>query len=244
MSYINEALKKAQKEKDGRYERFGAIIAADPEDPGRSRKWRLALSAVVALSVLIALGMWLLIYVLQPSPPVKKATPAPVAAGSPAVSGVPPTAATGKPASAALPAPEQEVPAVREAEDLFQQALAAQRKGELKGAESLYRKVLLVAPDHVQALNNVGVLYMGQGKRTRAIAMFSRAIVLKKDYVDPYYNLACLYAQAKEIDESLWYLKVAMTLNSDVKHWVEKDADMKNVVASPAFKKLMEGQKN
>ena len=35
-----------------------------------------------------------------------------------------------------------------------------------------------------------------------------------------------------------------MTINGDVKNWVEKDADLKNVVASPEFKKIMEGQKN
>ena len=74
--------------------------------------------------------------------------------------------------------------------------------------------------------------------------LFSKAIALKKDYVDPYYNLACLYAQTNEIDESIWYLKVAMTINGEVKNWAEKDADMKNVVASPAFKKIREGQKN
>ena len=32
MSYINDALRKAQRERDGRYERFGGIIAAGPED--------------------------------------------------------------------------------------------------------------------------------------------------------------------------------------------------------------------
>jgi hypothetical protein len=85
---------------------------------------------------------------------------------------------------------------------------------------------------------------MGQKKRGKAIAVFGRAVVLKKDYVDPYYNLACLYAQTNEIDESLWYLKVAVAIDGGVINWVKKDADMKNVVASPEFKKIMEGQKN
>jgi tetratricopeptide (TPR) repeat protein len=236
MSYINDALKKAQKERDGRYERFGGIIDAGSEGPGLPRKRRLAIGAAVVSLVLISGGVLWAVYCTRPSPPVKKEVPAPVVAGSPA--------AQAPPVSSEVSAPVKEAPAVREAETLFQEALAAQRRGDLKGAETLYRKVLLLAPDHVRALNNVGVLYMGQKKRNPAIAMFSRAIVLKKDYVDPYYNLACLYAQAKEIDESLWYLKVAMTINGDVKNWVEKDADMKNIAASPAFKKFMEGQKN
>lgn len=130
------------------------------------------------------------------------------------------------------------------AEVWYQEALTAQRKRDLGRAKELYRKVLMLDPAHVKALNNLGVIYMAQKMRGKAIAAFSRAVVLKKDYVDPYYNLACLYAQTNEIDESLWYLKVAVTINGDVKNWAGKDADLKNVAASPAFKKMMEGREN
>jgi tetratricopeptide (TPR) repeat protein len=150
----------------------------------------------------------------------------------------------GKPVPSVAAASPGGTPVPREAEVRYKEALSAQRRGDFKGAEALYQRVLVLDPGHVRALNNLGVICLGQKKRERAIDLFSKAIVLKKDYVDPYYNLACLYAQTNEIDESLWYLKVAMTINGDVKNWVEKDADMKNVLASPAFKKIMEGQKN
>jgi len=130
------------------------------------------------------------------------------------------------------------------AEDRYKEALSAQRKGDHKRAEALYRQVLALDPGHVRALNNLGVLYMVEKKGEQAIALFGKAIILKRDYVDPYYNLACLYARKNETAESLWYLKVAMTINDDVKNWVMEDADMERIVASPAFKKIMEGQKN
>jgi tetratricopeptide (TPR) repeat protein len=133
---------------------------------------------------------------------------------------------------------------VREADARYREALLAQRKGDLKRAEALYQKVLTLDSGHVRALNNLGVVYLARGKRGKAVAVLGRAIVLKRDYADPYYNLACLYARTNEIDESLWYLKVAATLDGNVINWVKKDADMQNVVASPEFKKLMEGQKN
>ena len=98
--------------------------------------------------------------------------------------------------------------------------------------------------DHVRALNNLGVLYMDQKKKREAVALFNRAIALKKDYVDPYYNLACVYARVGEIDESLKYLKMAMAINKDVKNWAERDADMKAVVTSDEFKKILEGQRH
>jgi tetratricopeptide (TPR) repeat protein len=272
MGYINDALRKAQRERDGRYERFGDIIAPCLERPGQPRKRRLAVGAAITLLVLIPAGLLLTVYVLHQPPPVKKGTPVPVVAGPPAAlqpatpqaegatamgEAVPAGKAPaglqaekaavqtgGKPVPSFAAASPGATPVPREAEVRYKEALSAQRRGDFKGAEALYQRVLVLDPGHVRALNNLGVICLGQKKRERAIDLFSKAIVLKKDYVDPYYNLACLYAQTNEIDESLWYLKVAMTINGDVKNWVEKDADMKNVLASPAFKKIMEGQKN
>ncbi len=272
MSYINDALRKAQRERDGRYERFGDIIAPCLERPGQPRKRSLAICAAITLLVLIPAGLLLTVYVLHQPPPVKKGTPVPVVAGPPAAlqsatpqaegatamgEAVPAGKAPagrqaekaavqtgGKPVPSVAAASPGGTPVPREAEVRYKEALSAQRRGDFKGAEALYQRVLVLDPGHVRALNNLGVIYLGQKKRERAIDLFSKAIVLKKEYVDPYYNLACLYAQTNEIDESLWYLKVAMSINGDVKNWVEKDADMKNVLDSPAFKKIMEGQKN
>ncbi|MFH1911706.1 MAG: tetratricopeptide repeat protein, partial [Pseudomonadota bacterium] len=272
MSYINDALRKAQRERDGRYERFGDIIAPCLERPGQPRKRRLAIGAAITLLILIPAGLLLTVYVLHQPPPVKKGPPVPVVAGPPAAlqsatpqaegatamgEAVPAGKAPagrqaekaaiqtgGKPVPSVAAASPGGTPVPREAEVRYKEALSAQRRGDFKRAEALYQRVLVLDPGHVRALNNLGVICLGQKKRERAIDLFSKAIALKKDYVDPYYNLACLYAQTNEIDESLWYLKVAMTINGDVKNWVEKDADMKNVLASPAFKKIMEGQKN
>jgi tetratricopeptide (TPR) repeat protein len=131
----------------------------------------------------------------------------------------------------------------REAEDRYREALTAQRRGDQQRAEILYQQALMLDPNHVRTLNNLGVLYMDQKKKREAVALFNRAIGLKKDYVDPYYNLACAYARIDEIDESLKYLKMAMAINKDVKTWAERDADMKAVVTTEEFKKILEGQK-
>ena len=235
MSYINDALRKAQKEKDNRYERFGGVIAPSPEGPNRPRKRRVIAGAIVALAILVSAALFFAVYGLQqPSARPKGAPP-------------PPAAVAEKPAPTVTERairPPEGPPVTREADARYQEALIAQRVGDLPRAEALYQKVLALDPGHVRTLNNLGVIYMGQKKRGKAIALFGRAVVLKKDYVDPYYNLACLYAQTNEIDESLWYLKVAAAIDGGVLNWVKKDADMKNIAASPEFKKIMEGQKN
>jgi tetratricopeptide (TPR) repeat protein len=236
MSYINDALRKAQKEKDNRYEPFGGVIAPGPEGPNRARKRRVIVGTIVALVILVSAVLLFAVYGLQqPSARPKEAAP-PLPA---TVAEKPAPKATER----AIRSPDGP-PVTREADVRYQEALIAQRVGDLRRAEALYKKVLALDPGHVRALNNLGVIYMGQKKRGKAIAVFGRAVVLKKDYVDPYYNLACLYAQTNEIDESLWYLKVAVAIDGGVINWVKKDADMKNVVASPEFKKIMEGQKN
>ena len=252
MSYINDALRKAQGERDSRYERFGGTIVLDPEAPARPRMRRLLTGAIAALLLLVAAVLLLAVYTARPSSPAGKgnrpslpAIPTDLAATRAVIQpAVRPGTAPVSPRVDKAATPEGMAKTSPEAEAAYQEAISAQRRGDIKGAEALYRKALFLAPGHVQALNNLGVLYMGQKKRDRAISMFSRAIVLNRDYADPYYNMACLYAQAEEIDESLWYLKVAMTISGDVKKWVVKDADMRKVTESPAFKKIMEEQKN
>jgi tetratricopeptide (TPR) repeat protein len=274
MSYINDALKKAQQDRDSRYERFGQIISSGPPGPDRPRKGRLPRGVASALLILIPAGL-LAVYVLWPPPPAPgPAKPAALASGSERPAGeavssggalagpreeraaepagaVPEDAkraeksAPAGPVAAVPPGGKTAGPPVpEEVEVLYREALSAQRRGEMLKAEGLYERVLELDPRHVRSLNNLGVISMGLKKRDRAISLFNKAIVLRKDYVDPYYNLACLYSQANEIDEGLWFLRAAIAMNGNVKRWAKKDADLKNVVESAAFKKIMEGQKN
>lgn len=253
MSYINDALKKAQRGKEKRYGEFGGIIAAGPN--GADRFWKRRVVPVAALILVATAVLITFLFLDQPNPPARKApessiaaTPAPPDASGPVKETVPDgDSRAGAPASASAavqPPGQGGTQKAHGADAPYEEALVAQRKGDLRRAEALYRKALTLDPGHVRALNNLGVVYLARGKSGKAATVLSRAVVLKKDYADPYYNLACLYARKKEIDESLWYLKIAATLDGNVIQWVKKDADMRNVVASPEFKKLMEGQKN
>jgi tetratricopeptide (TPR) repeat protein len=239
MSYINDALRKAQRERDNRYGKFGGILAACPGEDDRFRKKRAVFIAAAALVLLISALLLLAFRVPHPSLSAEKASQSPVAGN--AATAPAELKAAAAPSPAVRPAAPQ---TAREADLRYGEALLAQRKGDLRQAEALYQKVLTLDSGHVRALNNLGVVYMAQKKREKAIAVLGRAVVLRKDYVDPYYNLACLYAQTNEISESLRYLKTAAAIDGAVIDWVKKDADMKNVAASHEFKKLMEGQKN
>ncbi|GAI35587.1 unnamed protein product, partial [marine sediment metagenome] len=46
---------------------------------------------------------------------------------------------------------------------------------------------------------NLGVIYIQEGSYSEARKSLENAIQLKPEYVDPYYNLACLYAIKGEV---------------------------------------------
>jgi len=263
MSYINEALKKAQEEKNSRYGKQDDVAAASSV-AGRKRRSPARWGIFAAIS-LIFLGIFLLaaLFIFSPSAADHpffnmSAKTGDVAAGSAEKKDVPKVE---KPAAAkvsneealekspsASPAdekknPQEEKRAV-EIKGLCEEASTAGRKGDFSRARALYEKALKLAPDNVEAVNNLGVVYLAEKKREKALSLFRRAILLKRDYVDPYYNMACLYAQKNDIDQSLWYLKIAISIDKEVVNWVKKDADMKVVVASPKFKEIDGGAKN
>jgi len=94
----------------------------------------------------------------------------------------------------------------------------------------------------MQALNNLGVIYMSQKRYKWAIMRFNNALDIKHDYVDAHYNLACLYAQKNDIHQSMFYLKNAIKFNPEAGQWAKDDGDLKALANLPEFKKLMEKQ--
>lgn len=256
MSYINDALKKAQQEKDCRYNRYSGIISGLPGPRShRRRKWVVA--AVSMMLMLAALFVWLaattghleLPVVARQQTPEKVVTagraqaPATVAPSEPvarATEAESSVAATRTETTAPAAPPVALTPVLLEVGTLYREALAAQRNKKTEVAERLYRRILTLDAQHVEAMNNLGVIYMAHGRQEQAVALFSKAIVRKKDYIDPYYNLACLYAQRKDPPKSIAYLKSAIAIDRAVIDWAKTDMDMNDIRELEAFKKLVE----
>ena len=58
-------------------------------------------------------------------------------------------------------------------------AILMHRKGDLKDAETLYRRILEVAPDYADAIHFYGVLLHHRDRSDEAIAMIERSIALE-----------------------------------------------------------------
>ena len=228
MSYINTALKKVQKEKDDRLAPYGNVIMANGNKKGPARRWRVSFIPVGTVSIAAALPLlcWLFYPVVTNGvkhPP--HLPPATMLAPLPALT----AAASGGDRAG-----------IEKVARLYEEALLAQRGRRWEEAESFYRQVLALDPRHLHALNNLGVLYMRKNRSAEAIDLFVKAVAAKEDYVDPYYNLACLYSQAGDMDAGLGYLGRAIKIDSNVREWAKKDTDFKKMRSLPAFKKITE----
>jgi len=254
MSYINSALRKVQQERDSRYAAYGDFIASCP-DGGRNGRhgrrkgasadvsWRtFALPAAVAVTLaILAVVAWLFF-----RPTIFRATTAkvnvPAAGPSPQLSAALPSSGTlpaRGPASPAAAVREDSARVVRSAQ-IYETALAAQRGKRWQEAEALYQQALALDPRHVQALNNLGVLYMTQKRSAEAIELFVKAMAIQVAYVDPYYNLACLYAQLGNVRTSLNYLERAAKIDGQVRKWAKQDNDFKKMQSLPEFNNITE----
>jgi len=247
MSYINEALRKVQKEKESRYVAYEHIVEASGKKLNRSQKW-LSLMGI-SIVFFFAAGIIVLLYWSEDK---KMPATAPVRASAvvkiiPAVPQIVKETIAYPKNKAGLnkeiaSAEVKVKPEIADSKNFYAQALQRQREGKLEEAKSLYKKVIKIDPRNIQALNNLGVIYMSKKTYKWAIIRFNNALNIKHDYTDAHYNLACLYAQKNDVPQSLFYLKNAIDFNPEVRKWAKNDGDLKALANLPEFKKLLEKQ--
>jgi tetratricopeptide (TPR) repeat protein len=214
MSYIREALRKAQKEKDARYPRYQRIFFSPRRKVGIFSLRPLWLICLLVIVLGLALYSWF--------NSGNKGT----------------ISAPKNPNSEVRPIPEISV----NAKALYDRARHLHKMSRLEEARRLYHKALILDPGNVYALNNLGVIYIQEGNYLEAQKSLEDAIQQKPEYVDPYYNLACLYALKGEVMKSLAQLKRAVSLDTSVSEWARKDRDLQNLRGMPGFEEIMRSE--
>lgn len=213
MSYINEALKKAQKEKDNRHLDYGGLLETGRKS-GRVFKVKTLLWAslgIILIFLAFTLYSWLdfkgtnTVTVREHEKPAKPAEPR----------------------------------AIEGTKALYERARRLHKRGRLGESKKLYQQTLASDPGYVYALNNIGVIYIGEGDYQQAQNSLEEAVRIKPGYVDPHYNLACLHALKGETVKSLSHLQKAASLDKSVRQWARKDADLKNLEGLVEFKEII-----
>ena len=215
MSYIHQALKKAQVERDDRYGKYGGIVSSRSKKSGRAKK---SILLIVVLLVILFLAFvsysWLDFNGPQVETNVIPKQRKPVQ----------------------IPVYEKTADAM----ELYQRGKEHHKSGRLNKARMWYEKALIADPGCVVALNNLGVLLIKDENYPAARGRFEKAIRLKPGYVDPYYNLACLFALTDQPEQALRYLKRAVTIDPQAREWAKKDRDLGNLHNLAGFENIVD----
>ena len=108
-------------------------------------------------------------------------------------------------------------PCPQHAEELFDRAMKFHRQDETGLAESLYRQVLSLCPEHVDACVYLGLLYSRMEKFTEAAGCFQRAqVLLPREPAISYQLGSVLYASGQH---QLAIKQFKQTLAMDNTHW-------------------------
>ncbi len=237
MSFIHEALKKAQKEKDARYRKYDGIVSTPGYKPRLFSGKALWLISFLVISLAFAAYLWLPSKRIQPrirEPAMPEATQQ-----SPPHPNPLPRGGEGRVRGASQKLSGKHPEGVTDAATLYEKARLFQKSGRLQEAKRLYEETLSLDPDYLDALNNLGVIHIHDKNYSAARAFFAKAIRLKSDYVDAYYNLACLHALKGELTQSLSHLKKAVSLDQSVKDWARRDTDLQNLRRVPEFEEII-----
>ena len=124
-------------------------------------------------------------------------------------------------------------------QETYDRARRFHKKGRLEEARRLYEETLRLDPGYVDALNNLGVIFIEKRDYLAAQRSLEKAVRLKPRYAEPFYNLACLNAIKGEIKLALAQLKKAVSLDPTVRDWARKDTDLENLRHLPEFKELI-----
>jgi len=213
MSHINEALKKAQKERDARHLKYTGILSARGKDRRVFGGRALWLTSLLIIVILLAFASYSWLHSRD------QRTPASTERKSPAK-------------------PLKTESAVN-AKTFYERARRFHKTDRLQDAKRFYQEALRLDPGYVDALNNLGVIYIQDKDYLAAQRSFEKAIRLKPGHVDPHYNLACLHAIKGEVKQSLAHLKKAVSLDHSARDWARRDTDLTNLRGVSEFEEII-----
>lgn len=227
MSYINQALRKAQEAKDSPYTPYRRFIEA-----GEGRGGRFSRGALWAISgggaLLLVAAVWIFAGGWPPFSGDKTAAQAPAAPREAAVDAAP------------LPPVLSQPEETGEIKSFFEQAIAAQRLRRFADAERLYGQILALMPAHKKSLNNLGILYLENGDFIQGRQFLERAVAADAAWADPHYNLACLLGRQGKAREGLAHLEKAIMILPAALDWAATDKDLRGIRRLPEYEKLKE----
>ena len=97
--------------------------------------------------------------------------------------------------------------------ETFGRAVKNHQEGKTDIAQDLYNQILKIDPNYINALNNIGVIFQGLGKKQRAKECFEKAIKINPNYADAYYNLGNIFKDLGKNQKAKEFFEKAIEIN-------------------------------
>jgi len=99
--------------------------------------------------------------------------------------------------------------------EAFRIAVTHQQAGRLELAAEVYQRILQAAPQHFEALVNLGNVLQVLGHLDQAAACYRQAIAVQPDCVEAHNNLGCCLHAQHQLDAALACFQQALALRPD-----------------------------
>jgi Tfp pilus assembly protein PilF len=106
-------------------------------------------------------------------------------------------------------------------------------------ARGMYEAALKLDPENALVHNNIGVSFLRDGDLNAAETHLSAAVELDPEYVDGWYNMACLAARREQESLAMDRLVKAGRHCPDVAIWAAGDEDLRNLRDMPDFREFI-----
>jgi predicted TPR repeat methyltransferase len=97
----------------------------------------------------------------------------------------------------------------------IERAIARHREGQVTEAAQVYRRVLAVSPQHVDALHFLGLAEHQQGRSEAGLELMSRAVALCPTYADAFVNRGNILKLLGRLDEAEASFRQALAVRPD-----------------------------
>ena len=104
---------------------------------------------------------------------------------------------------------------------LFEKAIIAQNDGKVEEAEHLYKKILEIEPNYLDANNNLAIIFQHKGKIDQAETLYQKILETQPMHPDANHNLGALKVLLNKPDDALPFFKIALEGNSNIEqYWI------------------------
>ena len=121
-------------------------------------------------------------------------------------------------------------PTQTELATLTQKGIALHQQGNLTEAQVMYEQILVIQPDHFDALQLLGVLFAQVKKYPQAVEFLSKALEINPNHAGANNNKGNALKELKQFDEALASYDQAIKINPDYvnAHWNGSICNLKN----------------